>query len=415
MACCWEETDLKRVLDVLLLGATAITLWSCCAPPLKEPGGTLEDACLARENPDEYAWQLFLFLNRQAQSGSAGAPDLMKKFGELDPNAPVVWETWALASRDDKSEVFLPNGAKPVEWDKLVRTDSKLGLILSSNIKLQMMIAAEEVLDLNKNTVGQRIEKFGAGVGIFPPDRSRQEVRINRSAFDSVRDQGMFSDAGLRMLLKEARDTNNHFLISVPRGSKEIKAEWVPLTQESEKMRYFWREGPGSDGKSQVYGLVALHITTKDLPNWFWADFGHVDCEDGQNACDGYKREEWNYPVDSTTRGPSANHGSNGVRRETRGTVWENYILRGTQTEFTYATGKPTILSNPVIEKIKQRSSCISCHARASIGDELLLPGTVVLGSPDENFYGTDSTNPKVKRLQTDFMWSLVPLTLPKK
>ena len=26
-----------------------------------------------------------------------------------------------------------------------------------------------------------------------------------------------------------------------------------------------------------TFGLTALHITTKDLPNWLWATFEHVD------------------------------------------------------------------------------------------------------------------------------------------
>ena len=31
-----------------------------------------------------------------------------------------------------------------------------------------------------------------------------------------------------------------------------------------------------SSGVTRLFGLTALHITTKDLPNWFWATFESV-------------------------------------------------------------------------------------------------------------------------------------------
>jgi hypothetical protein len=125
--------------------------------------------------------------------------------------------------------------------------------------------------------------------------------------------------------------------------------------------------------------LVTLHIITKDLPNWFWADFGHVDYEVQKGACDptsltqvfgdGFVQEEaMTEPVDPTTRGSAAPSGSNGIRKETIGSLWQNYILRGAQIDFVTGFGAPSILSNPVIENGFQNSSCVSCHARASVG-----------------------------------------------
>jgi hypothetical protein len=391
---------------------------SCNAPSLEEPGGRAADEYLALNNPDEYAWQLFLFLNQQAQPGSAGLPDQTKKFGELDPQAPVVWETWALASGDDQSEVFLPDGKEPVEWDKLDRSERKHRLILSPNIQLRMIEEQKsDVLNNKKRRgSGNGLKQSSADlIGSPPPMASRaneQEVRMNRAAFDSIREHELFSAEGLESKLEVARRTNDRSLIakSVRSESKEVKAEWLQIEDSKKnKTRYLWRELSG-----KIYGLVALHIATKDLPTWFWADFGHVDCEDEKNACP-YKKDPGNEAADSTTRGSRAIHGTNGIRKETEGTVWSNYILRGTQTSFTETNGEPKKLSNPVIESSFQNSSCITCHANATVGTRKAgarevnhLPFNLQLGTPNAADYSGPKEDERIKYLQTDFMWSPV-------
>jgi hypothetical protein len=50
---------------------------------------------------------------------------------------------------------------------------------------------------------------------------------------------------------------------------------------------------------------------------------------------------------------------------------WRYYNLRGTQTDFVDASGQPTLLANTLIESDFQKSSsCITCHALASRGDD---------------------------------------------
>jgi hypothetical protein len=256
-------------------------------------------------------------------------------------------------------------------------------------------------------------------------ERKEQEVRMNRAAFEGIVKQEMYSADGLEKLLQSAQEKNDRFLIKMDLAAKEVKAEWLPLTNESWKKRYIWREGlPGPDGKRQAYGLVALHITTKDLGDWFWADFGHVDCEEAKNACNAnqYAKAPGNEPVDTTTRGPKASHGANGIRRETVGTLWENYILRGTQTGFIRPDGQPTKLSNPVLEDTFQDSSCITCHAYATVGprkptsdgndrvtshETNSIPG---VPKPTEYQMNLGTPPPGIKYLQTDFMWAPVIL-----
>src|SRR5438477_7316842 len=102
-----------------------------------EPGGTKADSDLAQSNPDEYAWRLFFFLARQAQTGTAGFPDPSKHtFLQYSPDAADVWETWALASGvNNQSEVFKCKAVEPAAWDKLPRPkDAFSKLVLSRNL-----------------------------------------------------------------------------------------------------------------------------------------------------------------------------------------------------------------------------------------------------------------------------------------
>jgi hypothetical protein len=53
-----------------------------------------------------------------------------------------------------------------------------------------------------------------------------------------------------------------------------------------------------------------------------------------------------------------------------QGTFWQYYCLRGTQTDFVDSMGNPIILGTTQMEEgMQSTSSCMGCHARASIGD----------------------------------------------
>jgi hypothetical protein len=413
----------------IFVGAIALFLLAVGAASgqtVSEPGGTLADAGLAISNPDEYAWRLFFFLNHQAKAGTAGVADETKKFGQLDPDASVVWETWALASppptlpNGDCNEVYKKDGSKPVDWDKLDRT--KLSKCLAPNVERETFLSA--------------LRRSVPTTGFVAPSPDSQEVHMNRAAYEFITrdDIQLYNLDGQEALLQKAVAAGNRQLIVFPGLAKEVKAQWQVI-DDTQKGRYLWREATSSiDHQKHLFGLVALHILTKDLPNWFWADFGHVDCEGTSpvNGCDlspqGVKLGHNNLPatttpIDATTRGPDGTgagpSGTGGLRNETVGTVWANYILRGTQTAFTSADGEPTILSNPVIEGPFQQSSCISCHALATIaprlgagGDRLNGSGfPAPLGTPNPTLLGADplasfTSGPVVNYLQMDFLWS---------
>ena len=139
-----------RILSALYAPALLFLSGGIAVADPAEPGGTPQAIAQALTNPDEYAWSLFLYLNRQAQLGVAGQADPSKPgITNYDPDKDVVWETWALSSGVDitgskpiadldhcnvgksasgayvnivnKSEVFKCPAEQPVPWDSLDR------------------------------------------------------------------------------------------------------------------------------------------------------------------------------------------------------------------------------------------------------------------------------------------------------
>lgn len=142
------------------------------------------------------------------------------------------------------------------------------------------------------------------------------------------------------------------------------------------------------------------------------------------------------------------------IPTEIKGTKWENYRLKGTQIDFVTLDGRPTILANAIIERgFMGSSSCVSCHAHASIGSpdprfgsdpdrrasrlpifkdirtQSLDPTkpnskrarfiTGWTGTPDPTlFYDRNpgsQLSPTRKYTQTDFMWSFFRAVSDKK
>lgn len=159
--------------------------------------------------------------------------------------------------------------------------------------------------------------------------------------------------------------------------------------------------------------LVAFHISSKDIPNWVWTTFEHVNlpgrCDiTGCNDAYGYASADKNRPagtadnyVRPNQQSDQLNDASNvfapdaGYRREqirpeldailkalnigsreqtntaepTAADVgWRQFRLKGSQVDFVTSTGRPTLLGNSVTEAgFMDGSSCIGCHARAGV------------------------------------------------
>jgi hypothetical protein len=453
------------------------------ADPNVMPGGRAEDLAMAQSDPDEYAWKLFLAINRQALSERRGVPDPNHPtIHEYEDDKPVIWETWALSSggRNGKrpppetntSEVFKNNGEKPDPWDQLKPERKSLELLPSKQFAgFSQLLDSQRTASLMRTGFSEQdathISSQTSAEPFIQPglDEETQgigeEVRMNRATFEHVVEHNLFNLEGLEEAFRKYRDsadTNKPEKIDVPAASQEIKAKWVRIREE-DKPRYHWRALRRKNGETQIWGLSALHITTKDLQNWFWSDFEHIDylqlpvqsvgASFGSDLVD---RGE--VPSrDMTTRTyaqKTPDHAAKdcngklieGVREETAGTKWVNYRLRGTQTTFTCGDLRdcseiPTILANTQLERgFQQTSSCITCHGRASVGErndpikdfypnrmrpflsvQFLRPGGFNLIGAVGNIQDEWFHDPKTKQLifvPTDFMWSLPERAMSK-
>jgi hypothetical protein len=425
---------------ILFVGLSRSGAEDCVLPTL---GGTQQDRYSSFFDSDQYAWKLFLALNRQADPKMPGVPDA--KYPDLtryDNDTPVVWESWALSSggrsgpfrrtRPNRSEVFLDAGAQPAEWGKWPRK--------AASDKSLEHFQGEDPLNL-PTTSQPTIVNCGGVIHILVDDsvagteQIGEEVRMNRCTYEFIRQNELYNVEGVEKKALEAIGNGRTTVtspIDFPVTSQLIKAKWIRI-EENQKPRYHWRtiKVQTKDGEeTQVWGLVGLHIITKDIPNWFWCSFEQVDTETTAEISS----------RDVTTRGQSASSGSNGVRNETKGSKWENYRLRGTQIDFTSSSG-PFILANSQVEHgFQMSSSCMTCHARATIGlraqrpdlpawqvnslpvftavfNDNLVPANVnadtlpelirygAVGAPDPEWYRIDKV--RLRYIQSDFLWSL--------
>ncbi|RJE77172.1 hypothetical protein BGP78_09735 [Pseudoalteromonas sp. MSK9-3] len=339
----------------------------------EKPWRELHDPRTALNDPDHYAWQLFVSLNWPANEKRC-KPNKKKWLGE---EGPVVWEVWR-----EKTQTFLADAQTPKSW--------KLGCDQGNVIALP------------------------SGVYSIEEDEG---VYVNRTQYNYTRDNKLYSlDQQERLVANGVED------LSFPLGSKSVKSSWVVIN-EIDKPRYHWHEAI-RNGETVIYGLTALHIVSKENPTWFWSTFEHVDNESRWSQVYPEAFLGWQVPSKDSAACPSYNLSCNEipVGYELEGTKWKYFRLRGTQTGFVDTRGRPTLLTNSRIEyKFDQQTmSCISCHAAATKG--LTGPPMPVLGGPgtvnEQNLFhgytGTldpaifeDSNGELIPYLGLDYVWML--------
>jgi hypothetical protein len=389
------------MVGVLLLAVmtTASTALDSTALDWSNPWQPPQDSRLAAANPDEYAWRLFVAVNWPADTRKRAA-NPTKRPGE---DGPVVWETWQNAQR-----VYLEDGSDPGPW--------VAGQFAPDNAAASRF----ETVSL-KDAPNARHIVGGKMVPLTDPAASARrvtEIRMNRPAFEYIRAQELYNLDGQLRVLTTGRP------ISFPSTSIEIKAKWRPI-QADEQSRYHTLKVRFADGSSRLYGLTALHIVSKALPQWLWTTFEHVDNPTLRDA------DGWQLPsIDRfACAGVSTdcNRAPHGIGLE--GTVWQNYRLRGTLTRFVDDSNRPVLLASSELEAGMQKtSSCITCHARSSIGlvdgtptrlpvFDMSATGGVVpatlgerrgyVGMPQPEWFERTSTSGKPLFAQLDFVWSL--------
>lgn len=128
--------------------------------------------------------------------------------------------------------------------------------------------------------------------------------------------------------------------------------------------------------------LVGLHITTKEIPDWFWATFW------------------W------TKRGRSDSRAAD--RPKQIPAQWNHFVMETTSSETTprEKDGGPKICFNPFLETLIKNgaiSNCMQCHGKAAFGSRANI------GAYDLGILGRDGRTlaSGSDGVQTDFIWSV--------
>jgi hypothetical protein len=345
--------------------------------------GTQSDQNSAMNNPDKFVWELFVAISKPANNGTNDA----------------LWETWV--AEDD---VFGDPNATPV-WPgttpQLQHKPKKLKAI--TQLKIALEEAQRQPRRQPKRKKGTRpLPQF-----IPPQTGSGEEVRMNKPTFDFIVANNLWYIEG------QVSAFDNGAKIDFPTDSKEIKAIWQPITEE-QKPRFHWQPNP-LDG-NKPYGLVALHVISKDLPNWTWATFEQMD---NPNRC---KILRCHDSFGITSNGEVSAALLAMFKNAGLGSDWQYYRLDGSQTDFTDAAGIPALLGDSITEDgFVSTSSCLTCHARSTIGPtaagqkanrlavfQSTSPLESYNGTPNPSWFFGDPTKPATRKyLQLDFLWSL--------
>jgi hypothetical protein len=306
---------------------------------------------------DEQAWRLFIALNWPASP--TGTADRCAAFGA---DRSVVWESWK-----NSNQIFLSSGADPGPWE-----DARGGLSAETGESRFEAIPPASLPNLRHIVAGRMVPVTG-------PRRQASkliEVRMNRTSFEYIRASGLYSLEGQLRLLSSGQEAR------FPRGAIQIKASWRPIAP-GQRGRYHTLMLTRADGSQTLYGLTALNIALKDRPQWLWASFEH---EDNAQRAGG---DGWHLPSRDTAACGSERADCGAAPRTIglEGTVWEHYRLRGTMSAYVDDAGKPQLLANSELEAgLQHSSSCITCHARASIGlsaGEVMRLPVFQIPSPD--------------------------------
>lgn len=298
------------------------------------PGFAQTDPNLAMNNPDQQAWTLFLAVNADAKTAG---------------NNNALFETWA---RD--GETFVPNPVWPATPTPVAAGERALGLVL------------------------QQAHSGGLLRFAVPGGNATEETRRNKPDFDFIVANNLYKVSGL----KAAFAANKPLVFPV--GAIEVKANWIEVsglrafngftgTPEDAAKIYHVNSAGGKQ-----YALVSMHVISKLVPNWTWATFEHKDnpgrC-DVIGCKDMFGAQTPVLPSQSPTE-PSRQHYADCVKTPALTAMfvaahldpaYVNYCLKGSQTDFTDATGLAVRLGNSVTEKFfVAQASCMTCHGRAA-------------------------------------------------
>lgn len=317
------------------LACSAIILASVSVFAKADPDPKL--VAMAMNAPDQLSWTLFL----NVVADSKGAD-----------NNNALFETWA----SDKDTFSL----SPV-WPEHARPLALKARALEG--------PRQEVISRFGDSVVTPLALPSA-----PGQEESEEVRRNKISFDFIVREKLFRRSGLIEAFGKP--------LSFPPDAIEVKANWFPIDKipgfsgsEAEAGRLYHVNTV--DRKS--YALVSVHVISKLVPNWTWATFEHksnpsrcdvIGCSDKFGATRAYvapaETADQGYPNCDKTAALTTMLDTAKIDP-----AFKNYCLKGSQVDFTDATGRPTRLGNSITERgFVAQSSCLTCHGQSAFGPD---------------------------------------------
>jgi len=346
------------------------------------------------ENSDAFIWKLFVDFVKPAIAGQAN---------------PVTFETWASDEDTFSTNPHWPGPNEPKKFHA-----SLLGRATTPNSPIDVKCSPPS----------------GGAVGNFPTSGTptpciAEEVKRNRPQFDYIVKNSLNTQTGLAAAYAKS------FQVTMPTDAIGVKGDWIPVQTMLQwiprigdlanlRKHYYTTFSEGTE-----YALVALHVSSRQNPNWVWGTFEHqynpgrcdsIGCFDTfgarRSAVLPNKREQNTYygPCLKTDR-LTALMTKAGISK-----VWENYCLKSTEVDYNAPDGTPYALGSSVIERMTgngtvSASSCIACHVYASFGANG-QPTAAASSMLPYNPTGKPLDAPLANSLKFDFMWGV--LNAPK-
>ncbi len=387
--------DVSLAVSLVLTAGVAITAHGVNTPPdIPECKSNANIQNKAINCPDQFAWEVFVRINQPLAGGTIPTWHSFATDPETFPAKPVP---------------SVCNGSKGVAeycptWPKATRP---------------IPIEQQGPSKSNHLPINPHLTPYLTNVEV---------VQRNKTSFDYILDNNLWYQQGLADVFTRG------FQVNFPIAAIEIKTNWIDLSLVKKKSRKTYHR-VAYDGKT--WGLVAMHITTKDLPQWFWATFEHAS---NPGRCDwlGCRDSFGVTPAITEAQRPLYDYYkpekiNPSLRKmlKTIDPVFKHYRLKGSQVDFVDDTGNPTLLGNSVTEfSFIQNSSCITCHSRAAVnwqgqngfggfGDTpgglsqtnnlptagVTAPQQSFSGAPDPRWFSGASGNEQMYPM--DFLWAM--------
>jgi len=356
----------------------------------------------AMQAPDQVAWQLFSQVTAAAPTPTPAPPP--PPSGNPPP-AQALFATWA-----SDTDTFKPNATWPTGAETTNGIDVHPAVLPAlhagrgnnaangaapapgqAKAAVKAAASASPPAPAACSATPPPLSGVNAEPANVLPQGPLEEVRRNQAAFGYITGTDPATGKQVSQPLNSVSNLKKAFnatmTVNFPVDSIEVKTNWIPVsciptfyptmtTPEMIAENFY----TAVDNENTPMALIAMHLISKQVPNWTWATFEHnlnpgrcdfLGCHDAFGA--------------TTPNVPPATNNSPG---NNQGTVYApcaqtpalqallanvvaqfktNYCLKGSQTDWTDNSGLAVRLGNSVTEfGFVQQASCMTCHGMAN-------------------------------------------------